>query len=120
MRWEGKEIPEEYIPLSLHLKTLPHVLREQIAKDLLRDSDGSVVPVTLFGEEDKGETSKQFSDVERWVFGLDDEFEPVPQADDEFDEVSTQTKSSRMKETCRPSKVLECIPFPSNDILTEW
>jgi len=118
MRWEGGEIPGEYIPLILHLKTLPHVLRNQIAQDLLWDSDGSVAS-TAFQEEDKRETPRELSDVKRWVSGLDDEFEPVPPAEDEFDEITAQTKSSQVKERSRP-KVAECIPFPSNDILTGW
>jgi len=110
MRWEGREIPGEYIPLILHLKTLPHALRNQIAKDLLWDSDGSVAS-TLFQEEDKRETLRDLSDVDRWVSGLDDEFEPVPLADDEFDEASTQTKSSQVKDISGP-KVAECILVP--------
>jgi hypothetical protein len=114
MRWDGREIPGEYIPLVLHLKTLSHALREQIAKDLICDSDCSVATTTLF-EEDEDKEPRQLSDVERWVSGLEDEFEPVPQVDDEFDEnVSVQTKSSRIKGTKAPStpKVIERILPP--------
>jgi hypothetical protein len=110
MRWEGAQIPLDYIPLVLHLKTLPHALRVSIAKDILRDSDASVASTTLLEEfEHKAAPPGELSDVERWVSGLEDDFEPVPPgSDDKFaDEESIQTKSPR-KETSTPiPEVLE-------------
>jgi hypothetical protein len=90
--------------LVLHLKTLPQALRISIAKDILRDSDGSVASTTLLEEfEDKAAPTGELSDVERWVSGLEDDFEPVPPDPDEkfVDEESIKTKSPR-KETSTP------------------
>src|ERR1700689_4352847 len=101
MRWEGVQIPSDYITLVLHLKTLPHALRVAIAKDILRDSDESVASTTLLEDfEYKARSLEDLSDVERWVTGLEDEFEPVPlEVDDKSpDEGSVETKCPR-KET---------------------
>ena len=91
--------------MVLHLKTLPHAVRVAIAKDILRDSEDSVASTTLLEEFDgKVTRAGELSDVERWVTGLEDVFEPVlPEAaDDKFaDEENLETKSPR-KETSTP------------------
>ena len=43
MRWQiGYQLPQEYISLLLHIKSLPSNIRKQLAKEIIPKSDDSL------------------------------------------------------------------------------
>jgi hypothetical protein len=43
MRWQiGYQLPQEYIPLLLHIKSLPSNIRKQLAKEIIPKNDDSL------------------------------------------------------------------------------
>jgi hypothetical protein len=103
----GQLLPLEYIPILLEIKSLPHYIREQIAKDIAPKSDDSIISLgeTNIAEgpcisDTANDIEEDFADVKRWVDSLEDEFEPII---DQFGEEYEDFKFSRSINTKRPS-----------------
>ena len=105
-------ISPQYLTLLLELKTLPSSVRHHIVQDLVSNSEGSQATTSEDRWEDQESYSSQvrtdvedsLDDVGKWICGLEDEFEPIPRAEEDVDDVEfTSTKTM----TTKPSISIE-------------